>query len=302
MSEVAYALAVYADVRDELRPEWTRHLRQDVRVLLNVELQELRSGEGSQELTGWQRLHERISSISCPDFEGSSSVREEFSEKGSEAASDGDGLQGEAVGDGQFEARGAVLDLLQREDADGLFTRGVLSFQDRKYEAALVAFSRSLQLQTTDTEVWAYRGDCYHMMRLRSEAHHDYTRALELDDKNHRARRGRAETNVWMRHYREAIADARAALRQDKRDALMHYFKGMAHFGQQQNWRALFSLSRAIRYWPDFAQFYLARSRVLEALQRHRGMQTDMARALWLDPALADPANREITLAGRREI
>lgn len=44
MPEYAYALALYAQARDEFKPKWARYLRKDAQALLKLELKHLRAG------------------------------------------------------------------------------------------------------------------------------------------------------------------------------------------------------------------------------------------------------------------
>ena len=292
MPELAYALAVYADIRGESRPAWTAHLRRDVRSLLMVELTSLQTEPESCRGTGLDRLRRRIE-----QSKGSSQPIVLTTAAETPGALTSDPL------DDNSETEAADRDESdENASADDLFSLGIYYIREGDYHAALDALTRSLEVNPDDAETWLHRGDAHRGLSGFAEAVEDYTRALDLDPDIDGAHRGRASAQAWLRQYDSAIRDVGIALRIDKRDAESHYIRAMSLFGLGDLKGALSSANSAIRYAPTWGELYLARGRIYLSMNNDRKASADMSEAIRRDSALNDPAVREQTLAARELI
>ena len=270
MPEYAYALAVYADARGEERPDWSRHLRKNVRTLMMVELDSIRSGSNESGHSGME------SPGSCAT--------------GSEAASDYSFALELDVVDADIEMD---LDL---DEADQLFSVGVLLMQQSDFEGALNAFADATRIQPDDPEILEHHGRVLSALGRFDEAVEVYSHALEIDSEMLEARKGRAMAYAWLRNFSEAAADAELGRKIDDGDATVDFILGAARFGLGDDRGALKSLNNSLRNSPNHGLFFFSRSLVHAALGNETDAEKDRLKAISVEPGFEREETCERTL------
>ena len=294
ISEYAYALAIFAHTRGERRPRWAKHLRPDVRALFKLESKHLASGT-IPPFGGI--VPEATPTLGEPATPEPPSAPDELGTSYQEPESVANELQ-----EGEEEPDSDEPKSPFERSADWYFTKGTLFAAEGKHRSALKRYARALELNPCDPEVWLHRAKSHLILHEYSKAIDACTRSLEFDSDELAARCHRAEAYLWRRRYAEALIDLNAASPITKRDPLVHYLLGLTHLGLGNYKRAIAELKQARRYAPTWADIYLARSRAYRALGKTKYAEADLAEAIRRNPALADPATREASLAGRPEV
>ena len=291
MPEYAYALALYSHARGEHRPRWARYLRPDVRAFFKTESKHLASGTIPPKgglIPEPTMMVDQAATLKEPPPPEVIEIVDRHPESDVDDQPDGeDDTAAEKTG-----PRSA-------RSADWHFTSGTLYAAEGKHRLALKAFSRALQLNPCDPEVWSHRARSHLFLGQFSRAIHDCSQSLEYDPDDLAARCCRAQSYLWRQHYAAALNDLDKALRITKRDPQLHHFRVLAHFGLGKNRQAIADLKKAIRFAPAWADNYLLRSRAYRALGKTKYAEADLAEAIRRQPAFADMATREATLAGR---
>lgn len=289
MDELAYALAVYADVREDAGRGLQKYFRGDVKGLFNAELKELKKRHATEAATGKNRLTLRTSAVqqtvlknsrSLHCFQMMDSLKDDVNlATDEESQSNGD--------EGQ-------------EDIDP-YTLGVGHFSHGRYKLAVEGLSEAIEADETDREAWVARARAQAVQRHYEEAASDYSHAIKLDPREPQAYTNRALAFLSLGRYPQAADDGRSAIKLCAEDAFAHFALGLAEAAMGQLELAERALNRAVREAPLTGQIYLARSRVREALGKSGLAESDLAEAIRLDASLADPAWRQETLAGRSD-
>lgn len=274
MAQYAYALALYARARGESPPSWGRYLRQDVQAMMQMEL---------------ARLSRTLSDAVDGSSDSDTIVESEFDE---------DELpEGPAVAVGT-PAKGTVpSDVHLPVDADDHFALGTLCAAEGQHDAAIVEFSKVLELEASDAEAWLSRARSYLAIGQYAMAIKDCTEAIRRAPRDKWAYCRRAEAHLRLRQYSDAIADLERVRKLDQALELQYLLSGIAHFGLGQHERALHDLNQAIRRAPTWAENYLARGRVYDAMGKDRLSKRDFAEAIRRAPKLEDPSIRASLLS-----
>jgi tetratricopeptide (TPR) repeat protein len=272
MAQYSYALALYARARRERSPSWVKYLRPDVRAMMQTELARLGNSLRQESLT-----FDPVQSL-----EDGSSSKDKVEELAPHQA------------DGQVDES---EDEAVPVDADDPFALGTLCAAENDHEAAVQAFTKSLELHPHDAEVWLSRANSYLSLKQCANAIEDCTKAIHYGPREAWAYCRRAEGYFRLRQYQDAITDLDQVRKLDHLIAMQYLLSGLAHFGLGAHDRALAELNQAIRYAPTWAENYLARGRVYEAMGKDRLSQADFAKAVHREPRFNDPVMRASSIS-----
>jgi tetratricopeptide (TPR) repeat protein len=295
LAEYAYALALYAAARGERKPDWLRHLRPDLLALFKTEGKDLAR----------RTAHSSASSASPISFEELSAARLGLSPKADAETSDSPAPLSEHDeentadsddGDDDGQEYGAN----ERSDADELFSRGVSDVASGRFEAAVKAFTESLELNPADWEVCLNRAQVYIILGNYAGAVADCTEALGYEPDEAAIYRWRAQAHLWLKDWTLALDDLDEALSIEKRDPTAHFLRGLALAGLGDYDSAITDYNKAIRSAPTFADNYLARSLAHAALGNAEQADFDLTEAIRREQTLSDPSRRAARLAGRQ--
>jgi tetratricopeptide (TPR) repeat protein len=166
--------------------------------------------------------------------------------------------------------------------------RGLARMKLAKYAEAEDDYTRALQ-QAPDADIYQHRGWARFFADAWKLALRDFAKAIELDPAPGDAYVGRGLARVMLGHYREAVADAEAALcRKPRTPEMMH---NIACIFAQAVARAEADLQQ--QDWQSLATGY--RRRALQAVHQTLAMLPPQAKlSFWRDKILPDPALKPI--------
>jgi len=291
MDECGYALAVYADLRNESQPDWLRYLRPDLKPMVTEELKRIRMNHEVE--NGFWRLQNRVDAIAPNEAPFQIPVAPSL-----QVDTEPDPKQ--PLEDTSDDAQpDEVQSSIAPGDPDALFSHGVFSMGEMNYESAVEAFSAALQLVQDDAELWFERGRAYDALGQYLESIEDYSQALNIDPNYFEARSSRAFALLLEKQYSAALEDAEIALKKEKKDSLMHLICGVAKRRLNDFNGALKSLKLAIRYEPTAGVIYYARSLVHGSMGNSFLSSEDLAEAIRRDPTFSDEAYRGSSIAAQ---
>jgi tetratricopeptide (TPR) repeat protein len=195
----------------------------------------------------------------------------------------------QAHADAEFKAT-AILDLMLRE-ADLETPTKVQAYRLRgreyrrhgKYEDALADYSRALEIDHRDHRAAWGRGETHRLMCQHDEALEDFTRAIALAPEVAWAIASRGQEYWEMGRYQDALADFSRALEIDPGDAWTVAFRGQTHRALGRHDEALADLSRAIELEPA-AWTRFGRGETYRLMGRYQEALDDLDRAVELGP------------------
>ncbi len=163
----------------------------------------------------------------------------------------------------------------------------------RDYDRAVNLFTRAIQLDPRNAEIYHNRGMAYAYLRRWREAIDDFTRALQYEPHpSSYEQRG----NVYgsMGDKRAARQDWEHALRMDARRVLPLLNLGWLAFEERNLNEALDYLNRALQVEPTMAQAYLHRAKVYYEMGDQARTFSDLQHAKELIESGADTSEQDL--------
>ncbi len=281
-----YALALFAWLRGEGDPPWSRSLRPDVRAPFSRGLAYLRA-------TGDSILSR---TASLPDLHESEYALPARLEPSPLLSADDELAVGLDEGDEDLAG------------GDGHFARGVAHLLHGEFEQAVEELSAAIESNPADAEALHHRATAHVWLGQNEEALADAEEAVRLDPDDVDSYHARAAAHLACGHYDSAVADCDEVIRSQRRHADQ---TRLAEAYQRRGWarralgdcrEAVADFSRAIACQPLEAQSYAARAAGWLELGDLGRAQADAAKARslgWPDEDLEERIGQAIDHARR---
>jgi len=267
----AYALALFAWLRRETRPAWTRSLRSSVRADCLSALKYLQGTEDATVVEGGGMPYVRPVELLAGEFpslvaEGSACGQGEADEW--EEATWGDPVDGE------------------RAQGDDPFGAGVDYARHGQWREAVHAFSLAIREDPDDGEAYQQRALAYLECGQNEKALADAQQAVGLAPDDSESYRARGTAYLQAGYCERAIDDLTRYLKEEDvsgcdgtRPSRAYYFRGLAYASLGDLPRALADYDRAILRWSDWPEPYEARADAYDRLGRPHQARADRAEA-----------------------
>lgn len=154
----------------------------------------------------------------------------------------------------------------------------------QRYEAALVAFNKAIELVPDYTLAYNNRGNTYRGLGNHKVALTDFSRAIELDPDYAIAYNNRGNTYHDLQDYTTALMDFDQAIQLDATYALAYINRGSTYRMLGRHEAALADFQRAIELDGQSAKAYYNRGNVCADLQKYEAALTDFSQSIQLDP------------------
>ncbi len=177
-------------------------------------------------------------------------------------------------------------------------TRAMVRYEQKDYAGAIKDLDAALRM-ASHPRFLSLRGWCKLKNADYQGARDDFTRAIiavrmsgtpimQMITVLPELLRGRAEANIELRKYRDALADLMRLRRSGGEDARSLFLAGRAYEGLNDHKAALSALDKAVKNNAKFRDAYMVRGRVRLALKKREGAFLDFTEAIGLDPKKAD--------------
>ncbi len=198
-------------------------------------------------------------------------------------------------GDGHYDAKRyeealAAYDRaiqLDPNSALAYYNRGNAYYDLREYQKAIADFDRAIQLDSSDAKAYGNRGIAYKNLREYQKAIADYSCAIDLNPNYVWAIENRGYAYRELKEYQKAIADYDRAIQLDPNDAFAYHNRGCAYRELKEYQKAITDFDRAIQLNPNYAEAYNNRGVAYRDLKEYQKAIADFDRAIQLDPNLA---------------
>jgi tetratricopeptide (TPR) repeat protein len=203
----------------------------------------------------------------------------------------------------------AIADLtiaiaLNRAFAPAHAARGQAFAQKQDHDRAVADYSKVIELDPRKAEVWLRRSISLTAKGEFDRALADVEEAINLAPTMANAYTERAKARLRSNDFVQAVEDASKAIElQPSRVELQHSLvpayitRAYAHSKLGQFDRSLADYNKVIAFWPKFAEMYLRRAEVFDALGRSGSASADRARAESLKAEVASDNKTTTTQA-----
>lgn len=263
---LAYALALFAWLRQETRPAWARYLRLDVRSPFRKALSYLAHTKGAVVLP--PEMDDAGSSACSSDLRPRLGVR-----LPNDSEADGDGAADLAVS-------------FDDTPADDRFAEATVLVQQGQCENAVRLLSEVLIHDPRDGEAYQQRALAYLGLGKWTEALTDAEQAVRLSPDDSESYRVRGMAYLASQQFAHAATDFTHYLNEEDctlsnpvRVGKVYYLRGTAYTKDGELSRAIADFTDAIRRWPQWPAPYEARAWIYEQLGKTKKALADWEEA-----------------------
>ena len=176
---------------------------------------------------------------------------------------------------------------LKPDDPDFLESRGYTNRVMNQSENALQDLNKAVALKPDYALAHFNLGAVYFSMGQLDRALQEYDQAIKLDPGYYYSYYDRGSVNLNLKEYARAIEDFSRAIALKSDDTDIFFRRGSAYFNTHKFALALKDFDKAITLKPDNAWAFMMRSYAKRVLGDTYGANTDVAKAIKLDPKLA---------------
>jgi tetratricopeptide (TPR) repeat protein len=166
------------------------------------------------------------------------------------------------------------------------YDAGTRLLESGRYQEAILAFSKALDLKSDYAEAYRMRGQVYFEETILDQAIHDYSAAIKIQPSDPRTLLDRAAVYLGVKNYAGAMADCDRALVLDSRLAKAYNLRGSARRAQGDSRGALADFDRAVALAPNMDNFY-QRGATYQLLGEHEKAIADFTEVIARAPDLA---------------
>jgi len=171
--------------------------------------------------------------------------------------------------------------------ATDFFEKGFSLGRDEKYEEAIDAFTKAIQLNHKYARAFAGRGLAYAYSGNYKQAFDDLNKAIELDPKDVKIYYARGVVYLKSGNYRLGIEDYNKAIELDPKDGGLYNDRGVA-YGKLGNYKQqIRDYNKSIELDRKGAMTYYNRGLAYGRLGNHKRAIDDFNKAIELDPKYA---------------
>jgi tetratricopeptide (TPR) repeat protein len=166
--------------------------------------------------------------------------------------------------------------------------QGVVEYNNKNYDKALIFFSTALQLSPTYELVFKNKAKTYSQLARYDLALADYNSYFGYGNQVSGDYNSRGVIKFGLKDYLGAVADFTKAIEIDPNN--IHFYTNRADaYDQLRNWtNSISDYTRALETNPNTYDLYLKRAEVKEELKDNFGAVADYSKAITLKPADPD--------------
>ncbi|HEY9667146.1 MAG TPA: tetratricopeptide repeat protein [Coleofasciculaceae cyanobacterium] len=162
-----------------------------------------------------------------------------------------------------------IFNIVKSNNATELYSRGETLLELKRYDDALTAYNRAVELRPEYAEAWKGKGATLLALKQYEEARNAYDRAIQIQPDYWEAWLGRGNALDSLQQYKEAINSFDTALK-SKPDSLEAWNnRGNVQIKLQQYSEAIASFDKAVELKPDNSQAWYRRGWALHNLRRY---------------------------------
>ncbi len=162
-----------------------------------------------------------------------------------------------------------TLNVIKSTNATDLHKRGETLLDLKRYEEALKAYNRAVELRPEYADAWKGQGNTLLALKQYEDARNAYDKAIQIQPDSWEAWIGRGNALDYLQQYREALNSFDAALK-IKRDSLEAWnSRGNVQIKLQQYSEAIASFDKAVKLESDYSPAWYSRGWALHNLRRY---------------------------------
>lgn len=173
---------------------------------------------------------------------------------------------------------------LKPEYAEAWNGQGNALLELKRYEDALNAYDKAIQLNPIYLEAWTSRGKALDHLQRYEEAINSFDAALKIQPNYLDAWTNRGNVQMKLQQYSDAIASFDKAVKLQPDYSPAWYKRGMALHNLHRYQEAVESYDKAVVHKPDFPEVWYQRGNALSNLQKYKEAAQSYDKAVQFQP------------------
>ena len=182
----------------------------------------------------------------------------------------------------------AIINWINSTNATQSYNRGETLLELRRYEDALSAYNRAVELQPDYAEAWLGQGDALLALGKAEAALDAYDQAIQIQREYPEAWKGRGEALVALQRYEAAISAFDQVTKLQPDDVETWERRGMIQMKLQRYSAAIASYDKALEIQPNYASAWYRRGWALHNLQQYEEALKSYDKAVEHKPDFAE--------------
>ena len=154
----------------------------------------------------------------------------------------------------------------------------------KRYQDALEAYDKAIQLQQGYKDAWNGRGKALDNMQRYEEAIASFDSAIKIQPNNLESWNERGNVQIKLQQYSEAITSFDKAVKIQPNNSLAWYKRGIALHNLRRYQEAVESYDKAVEHKPDYAEAWYQRGNALINLQKAKEAVESYDKAVQFQP------------------
>ncbi|MEQ8753174.1 MAG: tetratricopeptide repeat protein [Coleofasciculus sp. G1-WW12-02] len=163
----------------------------------------------------------------------------------------------------------AMINWINSTNATQSYNRGETLLELRRYEDALSAYNRAVELQPDYGEAWLGQGEALLALGKPEAALDAYDKAIQIQREYPEAWKGRGEALVALQRYEEAISAFDQVTKLQPEDVETWERRGIVQMKLQRYSAAIASYDKALEIQPNYASAWYRRGWAFHNLQQY---------------------------------
>ena len=183
---------------------------------------------------------------------------------------------------------------LEKEGADKevFKERGDVYNKLRQFDKAIADYNKAIEIDPKYINAYMFRGGVYHSLHQYDKAIADCTKAIEIDPKHKDAYHIRGFLYRFIMQYDKAIADYTKAIEIDPKDKFAYEIRGDVYTGIRQYVRAIADYTKVIEIDQGYADAFYNRGCAYNELNQYDKAVADISKAIEIDQHYTDAIYR----------
>ncbi len=184
-----------------------------------------------------------------------------------------------------------LVDGKRTVSAETYFRRGYMMSELKRYQEAIVAYNKAIQLKPDYAEAYYNRGGAKYHLGQHGTAISDYDKAIQIEPDYATAYYNRGVAKHNLGQHSAAISDYDKAIQLKPDYAPAYYNRGVVKSNLGEHIAAISDYDKAIQLKPDDAKAYNNRGLAKDLLGQYFAAISDYDKAIQLKPDYADAYN-----------
>jgi tetratricopeptide (TPR) repeat protein/tRNA A-37 threonylcarbamoyl transferase component Bud32 len=177
-----------------------------------------------------------------------------------------------------------AVNVINSTNATDLTNRGETLLELKRYDDALKAYNRAVEIRPEYAEAWNGQGDTFLALKRYKDALDSYDKAIQIQPSYLEAWASRGKALDFLQQYEEAIASFDAALKIQPKYLEAWDGRGNAQIKLKQYSEAIASFDKAVKLQPDYSPAWYRRGLALHSLRRYQEAVDSYNKAVELKP------------------